>query len=916
MDSQQRPVQDEYTVNRLGCVLYGWVFGWLLLACPGGVPLAGAADLAETQQLLFAGKYDECRQIASDEFARGVWNEGWPALLLRCQLTTGRYAEARETYDRAIAKFKDSIGLRLLGYDVYRYNNQPRQAIAELDTIFTLVKQATWRYSSAADRVVLGRYFTEKGEDARQILELFYDRAKKSNPRLVDVYLANAELALDKHDNQVAADSLAEAVKLQPEDPYVHYLLARVWRESDSERATAALQQALSLNPRHVPSLLMQADHLIDAEQYELAAEILTQVLAVNLFQPEAWAYHAIIAHLQGHAQGEQALRAAALDRWASNPLVDHWIGTKLSQKYRFAEGAAYQRRALDLQPGLLDAKFQLAQDLLRLGQDSEGWRLAREVNQADAYNVVAYNLVTLRDSLQKFATVENEHFVIRMDAREARIYGQQALALLEEARQTLCAKYDVQLGPPTIVEIFPQQKDFAIRTFGLPGGAGFLGVCFGRVITANSPASQGESPSNWQSVLWHEFCHVVTLSKTNNKMPRWLSEGISVYEERQHNPSWGEQLTAPYRELLLRSDLTPVSQLSSAFLRPPSPLHLQFAYYESSLVVEFLMERHGLPVMQRLLTDLGVGMPINEALERYTGSLAALDDEFAKFARQRAAEYGSALAWDPIEGLDRMPRAEVELLYEKHPHNYHVGKRLAALLMAERDWDRAATTLQELVELFPGDRSTGSPLTMLAAVYRQQSDTEREELVLRQLGEMHDDTVDIYKRLLEVDAVKQDWPSVSTNAHRLLAVNPLLPIGQEMLAKSAGPLQQPQELAGALRALLEMNPVDPARLQFELAQALQQIGDLSQAKRHLLMAIEEAPRYRAAQEMLLQLVADAAADSGLPEGETEASAGEKAAAFDEPDRGAEAALAPVPEATSDPVPEATSLQPAGDDSP
>ena len=80
------------------------------------------------------------------------------------------------------------------------------------------------------------------------------------------------------------------------------------------------------------------------------------------------------------------------------------------------------------------------------------------------------------------------------------------------------------------------------MRTFGLPGADGFLGVCFGRVITANSPASQGENPSNWESVLWHEFCHVVTLTKTHNKMPRWLSEGISVYEERPGRPRLGDR--------------------------------------------------------------------------------------------------------------------------------------------------------------------------------------------------------------------------------------------------------------------------------------------------------------------------------------------------------------------------------------
>ena len=140
------------------------------------------------------------------------------------------------------------------------------------------------------------------------------------------------------------------------------------------------------------------------------------------------------------------------------------------------------------------------------------------------------------------------------------------------------------------IVEIFPQKKEFAVRTFGLPGADGLLGVCFGRVITANSPASQGEHPSNWEAVLWHEFCHVVTLSKTHNKMPRWLSEGISVYEEEQQDPAWGSALNPQFRAMILGHELTPLSQLSAAFLAAKSALHLQFAYYESALAVEFLV--------------------------------------------------------------------------------------------------------------------------------------------------------------------------------------------------------------------------------------------------------------------------------------------------------------------------------------
>ena len=44
----------------------------------------------------------------------------------------------------------------------------------------------------------------------------------------------------------------------------------------------------------------------------------------------------------------------------------------------------------------------------------------------------------------------------------------------------------------------------------------------------------------------------------------------------------------------MFRGKRVPVSQLSSAFLKPKTPMHLQFAYYESSMVVEYVVERWG----------------------------------------------------------------------------------------------------------------------------------------------------------------------------------------------------------------------------------------------------------------------------------------------------------------------------------
>ncbi|MFM7752439.1 MAG: peptidase MA family metallohydrolase, partial [Opitutaceae bacterium] len=280
------------------------------------------------------------------------------------------------------------------------------------------------------------------------------------------------------------------------------------------------------------------------------------------------------------------------------------------------------------MDPEHLPAKSALATDLLRLGETEEGWKLAQEVHEADAYDVEAFNLVTLRDTMAKYATLTNEDFVVRMAAPEVAIYGPRVVALLRRAKDVLVPKYGVELAKPTYIEIFADQRDFAVRTFGLPDVAGFLGVCFGRVVTANSPAT-GNSAVNWEAVLWHEFCHVVTLQMTRNRMPRWLSEGISVHEERQANPAWGNRLNPEYREMIVGGEMVPVAKLSGAFLAPKTPRHLQFAYLQSSLVVDYIVAKHGVDALRGVLLDLRDGMEINAALAKRTLPLPELEKAF-----------------------------------------------------------------------------------------------------------------------------------------------------------------------------------------------------------------------------------------------------------------------------------------------
>ena len=644
-----------------------------------------------------------------------------------------------------------------------------------------------------------------------------------------------------------------------------------------------SLEAALKINPRHWPSLLLLTDHRIDSEDYDGAQKTLTEILQVNPWLPDAWCYRAVLAHLRYDAAAEAAARESALRYWTNNPRVDQLIGAKLSQKYRFTEGAARQRQALEFDSDYLPAKAQLANDLLRLGEETEGWRLAQEVHKEDGYDVAAFNLVTLFDTMTTYATLTNEHFIIRLTSREAEVYGSRVLALLERARTTLCGKYGMELKLPTLVEIFAEQRDFGVRTFGMPDNPGYLGVCFGRVITATGPAANKGGPVNWEAVLWHEFCHVVTLQMTANKMPRWLSEGISVYEELEENRSWGQRMTPRYRAMVLGPEFTPIAKLSGAFLAPKSPFHLQFAYYESALVVEFLVHKFGLEALKSILRDLHDGVDINAALAKRTEPMASLEQNFAAFARERAQQLGPGLDWEkpvaatadpgltnkllslifPENAGRRRPNVpslsddEMTKWAGVRPTNFWALQYLAQRLTAEKKWVEAKAPLQRLLALFPEQTGPDSAYALLAGAHRALGETNEERQVLARYAERDHEASGAYLRLMELAAAGKDWPEVSRNSQRYLGVNPLVAPPYRYFAQASEATGNPTTAIAAYRTLLRLDPPNPADVHYQLARLLQG-PDAEASRRHTLQALEEAPRHRGALQLLVKLPTNA----------------------------------------------------------
>jgi tetratricopeptide (TPR) repeat protein len=813
----------------------------------------GAQSLDAAQNQFLRGDYAGVITNAQQQLGADSDRADWRVLLVRSLLMVGRYDEAYTNATAGLNEDSPSIALRLLARETALYKNNLAEAGQRLAEIKVLLEDRSPESPDGTELVALGQALLLLGVEPRLVLENCFQHAEQLDPPPREAFLAAGQLALDKHDFKLAGEAFQAGLTKFPSDPDLECGLARAYESSDGGGMLPAIEAALAVNPRHIPTLLLLADHLIDAEQYGEAEKQLALVLAVNPHQPEALAYRAVLAWLRNDATAAQRLRAEALEFYQRNPEVDYLIGRKLSEKYHFAEGAAAQRRALDFEPEYEPAQRQLAEDLLRLGQDDEGWALAESIHKHDEYDVASYNLAVLHDEMVKYQTLTNANFVVHMSTNEAGLYGDLVLDLLSRARETLCRKYGVELRQPTAVEIFPEQKDFAVRTFGMPGNPGYLGVCFGSVITANSPASQAPDPANWEDVLWHEFCHVVTLTDTKNRMPRWLSEGISVYEERQANPAWGERMNLTYRDMILNGELTPLGKLSGAFLQPSNSVHLQFAYFESSLVVDFIVQRFGFDTLKQILGDLGDGEEVYHSLARRTAPLPDMEKQFAAFAKAQADQLAPGVDLSPLP--DQLGEAELAVWAGTHPRNFRAGMQKAVALMDATHWTEAAPLLQSLAESYHGERQAANPLWLLAVTQRHLGETNAELATLQKFARQEWDFQDLYVRLIELSETQKDWPAVTKYAERLLAINPLISLPHRALAEAGVATGNFDQAITAYRKLLLLDPPDPVDVHFQLARLLHIRGDSeSEARRQVLQSLEDAPRYRDAQRLLLEI--------------------------------------------------------------
>jgi tetratricopeptide (TPR) repeat protein len=379
-------------------------------------------------------------------------------------------------------------------------------------------------------------------------------------------------------------------------------------------------------------------------------------------------------------------------------------------------------------------------------------------------------------------------------------------------------------------LEVYPDHEDFAVRTTGVPG-LGALGVTFGTVVAMDSPSGRTPGEFHWASTLWHEMSHVYVLTATKHRVPRWFTEGLAVYEETATSPDWGDRLDPEAIGAIEKNKLLPVAELDRGFVRPSYPMQVIVSYFQAGQICGYIAQKWG---YSKLLEMIHSFAELKTTPQVIQDDLKMSPEDFDK----------EFLAW-----LKANTKVQVEHLAEWK----HAVKELSADLKAQR-YDQVIENGTKIRDWYPDYVESGSVYQMLADAYQAKGDKKDAMVQLEKYSATGGRNSSLIKRLASLEQEAGENQKAAATLERL---NYIYPEDEDLHRRLGDLLLAQNKIPGAIReyqAVLAMKPLDQASAHYELAKALKVAQRPDDAREQVLEALEAAPGYKPAQQLLLEL--------------------------------------------------------------
>jgi tetratricopeptide (TPR) repeat protein len=144
-----------------------------------------------------------------------------------------------------------------------------------------------------------------------------------------------------------------------------------------------------------------------------------------------------------------------------------------------------------------------------------------------------------------------------------------------------------------------------------------------------------------------------------------------------------------------------------------------------------------------------------------------------------------------------------------------------------------------------------------MAAIAMEKKDQARAVSELTALVDVDFDNVDAARQLASLlkESRLDDPQKLQSVYERISAIDPFDPEAHAALGRFAMGRNDAEAAAREFRSVLALNPVDRAGALTDLAESYFKEGKRAEAKKQTLAALEIAPTYERAQDLLLRLV-------------------------------------------------------------
>ena len=887
-----------FRILRISCVLLWSTFACVLWA-QGGQTDTDDSPLFRGEQLLQNGSYAAASDVL--QMADGLDRSDGIVGASKAFAMMGNYQEAIRICEDAIdgsdyarfplistqlAEVKRSVGqsqqaLAILQAVVAEQAAAPVRALVQYGALLQFVgqKNASYEYLDRAVQrynnglvfssedvamVALASWLTDNFHDANSL----FNEATRVNPNNLEAHVLWGDLFLEKYNAAEAERSYQQALDINSR--YTRALVGIAQVVGDER----ALQRALAINPNSVPALETYGQlHLQRGRQQE-AQDFFTRALALNPESIKTLSLLASQAALEERSVDYENYRAQVEAFSPNNARFLGDIADSFGNNYRFVEAVEFARAALAADPQYWQGYTLLGSNLIRLGEEEEGKANLEISFENDPFNVMTSNMLKVFDTLDTYTTLESEHFKVHMSQHDTDILWPYLEPLLEESWDTLTAKYDYQPTAPILIEVFENSEDFAVRSVGLPDIGPLVGICFGKVITLISPDTLS---ANWQEIVWHEFMHVITLQMTNNRMPRWLSEGISVWEESQGRSYWGRNQGLDLVRASQQDKLLPIANLNAGFTGARNNVDLGFAYFQSYLVVDYITSEFGFEKLVELVKQYAfIKADTVRFAEVFDLSLDAFDRGFRNWIDRRVEEINVYVHTEDVpdegeghgHGIRENSSAILAELYnnaslkqhmrsriEQNARDFQAYLQLGIVLFKEENFSEAKLYLQQAHDLLPSYTGYPSPVLVLSQIYEKEGNREAQLEQLEILLENSQHDFDSAMVLAEAALANENFDRADYYIDRALQVDPYRIEVHQLKAQYAESIHDSALAVIEFEVLVKLEINDPVAARTDLAEAYLNNGQLLEAKQNVLSALEIAPSYQRAQQILLRSV-------------------------------------------------------------